>query len=349
MTINKKKVLIGIGVFFVVLFLLEIYLPKSFLKKDIVLYNLERGSSYKEIARDLERRGIIKNAQFFKFYVLVTLQYSKLQAGNYELSESMSITDIVKKFIAGDIVKQRITVIEGWDIEDIAKNLAEKEIYSKENFILATKKDWSTCSASAQSSNQISDCSGFSFEFLNDKPKNVSLEGYLFPDTYYLSEKSLPEELIKFALSNLDKKLTLELRQEISRQKKSLFQIITMASMLEKEVQTLENKKVVSGILWKRIKEGIPLQVDATINYVTGKSDKKVAINDTKIDSPYNTYKYYGLPLGPISNPGMDSILATIYPESSDYWYYLSADGTGKTIFSKTLEEHIEAQRQYFK
>ena len=104
---------------------------------------------------------------------------------------------------------------------------------------------------------------------------------------------------------------------------------------------------MVSGILWKRLAVGMPLQVDATINYITNKNDAGVAIKDTKINSPYNTYKYAGLPAGPISSPGMDSILAAIYPTKNDYWYWLSANGTGKTIFSKTLDQHNIARVKY--
>ena len=122
-----------------------------------------------------------------------------------------------------------------------------------------------------------------------------------------------------------------------------------MASILEKEVKTTEDKKIVSGILWKRLVNDMSLQIDSTINYITNKSEARVAIKDTKIDSPYNTYKYQGLPLGPISNPGIDSILAAIYPIESPYWYYLSASTTGKTIFSKTLLEHNQAVAKYLK
>ena len=121
-----------------------------------------------------------------------------------------------------------------------------------------------------------------------------------------------------------------------------------MASLIEKEVKTPEDKKIVSGILWKRLENSIPLQVDATISYITGKKGDSVSIEETKIDSPYNTYKYKGLPLGPISNPGLESIIASIYPENSDYWYYLSTP-EGKTIFSKTLEEHNIAKAKYLK
>jgi UPF0755 protein len=244
----------------------------------------------------------------------------------------MPVAEIVKKIVEGDVAKNKITIIEGWNLRNIADYLESKKLYSKEDFLMAAKADFSD-----------------DFTFLKEKPKNTGLEGYIFPDTYYLSDKSKPEDFLKVTLFNFDKKLSLELREEILRQKKSIFKIVTMASMIEKEVKTFEDKKIVSGIFWKRIKEGIPLQVDATVNYVTGKNDAKVLLEDTKIDSRYNTYKYYGLPLGPISNPGMDSILAAIYPEKTDYWYYLSADGNGQTIFSKTLDEHNIAKAKYFK
>jgi len=136
------------------------------------------------------------------------------------------------------------------------------------------------------------------------------------------------------------------LREEIQKQDKTIFEIITMASLLEREVRSIDDKKIVSGILWKRLKNKVALQVDATINYITGKKATEGFKEDVKIDSPYNTYKYRDLPLGPISNPGLDSILASIYPEDSDFWYYLSTP-EGETIFSKTLEEHNIARVKY--
>ena len=114
----------------------------------------------------------------------------------------------------------------------------------------------------------------------------------------------------------------------------------------EKEVKSFEERKLVAGILWKRLKGNVPLQVDATISYITGKKTTKISKEETQIDSPFNTYKYKGLPLGPICNPSLDSIIASLYPENSEYWYYLSAPD-GKTIFSKTLEEHNIAKTKY--
>lgn len=175
-----------------------------------------------------------------------------------------------------------------------------------------------------------------------------NLEGFLFPDTYQFPLRVSGEEAAKKMRDNFDKKITPDLREEIKRQGKTIFEIVTMASLLEKEVRNFEDKKMVSGILWNRLDNRIPLQVDATITYITGKKTTKISIEETQIDSPYNTYKYLGLPLGPICNPGLESIISAIYPKSSQYWYYLSIP-EGETIFSKTLEEHNIAKAKYLK
>ncbi len=308
----------------------EIYIPKTHGISPVVFYDVKRGMGDEDVARDLAKQGIIKSSLFFRIYTVVSGNHAKIQAGRYSVSSSMSIAAIVKKFASGDIVKEKITIIEGWGSKDIAKYLESKKLYSQKEFLDAASQDWSQ-----------------GFDFLKDKPAGLGLEGYLFPDTYHVAIGLTPQDLIKIILNNFDKKLAPELRRETASQKKSIFQIVTMASILEKEVKTLDDKKVVAGILWKRIKNGIPLQVDSTINYITDKNDPSASLKDTKINSRYNTYKYAGLPLGPISNPGMDSILAAIYPKESPYLYYLSADGTGKTIFSKTLEEHNIAKARY--
>ena len=319
-----------LAVFYLIVFW-QIYLPKSLSQGPLVVYNVSRGSGVKTIAADLEKKGLIKSGLFFRLYVVALSSHSKLQAGSYHLSETMSVAKIVKKLVLGEVVKNKITIIEGWTMEEIAQYLEEKKLFSKEDFLETTKKDWAK-----------------DFYFLKDKPKDSGLEGYLFPDTYEVLAAEKPEELLKDALGNFEKKVNNDLIEEIGRQKKSLFDIVIMASILEKEVKLAEDKKIVAGVLLKRFKNSMPLQVDATVNYITGKNDPKISLEDSKIDSPYNTYKYRGLPAGPISNPGMDSILAAIYPTKSDYWYYLSADGNGMTVFSKTLEEHNIAKSKYF-
>ncbi len=329
-TKTLKKITSVIGILLLAAFLFvffEIYIPINPISHETITYTVPKGWGDHDIAKDLEKLGIIRSDYFFRFYVIISLQYSSLQAGKYNLSPRMSTYKIVKKMVQGDVLKNKLVIPEGWDIKDIAEYLESKGICSKDDFIQLSNKDFSQ-----------------EFDFLKDKPKNVGLEGYLFPDTYEVSEGQTCQDIIITMLANFEKKLTPELREQIINQEKSIFDIVTMASMIEKEVKTLEDKKIVSGILWKRLKIGMPLQIDATINYITGKNDPGVAIKDTKIDSPYNTYRYKGLPKGPISNPGIDSIAAALNPTDSPYWFYLS---DGRTIFSKTLEEHNTAKAKY--
>ncbi len=296
------------------------------------LYEVKEGAGASLIADELQQKNIINNAFFFKAFVRLFGYQHQLKAGFYNLSSSMSVATLAKKMAVGDVVRERVTVIEGWDLIDISQDLENRRVFTKEDIATALK-----INAAEQ------------FSFLAGRPKGATLEGYLFPDTYYVPHGDTATDFVTQALENFDKKLTPELRAEIAGQKKTIFQIITMASMLEKEVRTLEDKKIVAGIFYKRIQAGMPLQVDATVNYVTRKDSAGVSAKDTQIDSPYNTYKYYGLPKGPISNPGADSILAAIYPEKSAYWYYLSDQKTSETIFSKTLEEHNAAVAKYLK
>jgi len=292
------------------------------------LFDIEKGQGSREISLNLEKDGLIKLAPLFRFYVTTKGISGKLQAGSYLLSSSMNIPQMVDKFINGEVEKIKLVVPEGFNIKDIEKTLS----YFERN-------------SSGISNLKAKDFKG-EFSFLGSVPDQASLEGFLFPDTYTFSYQASDKEIVQKMLDNFNRKISPDLREEIGRQKKTVFQVITMASLIEKEVKTKEDKEIVSGILWKRLKNKIPLQVDATINYLTEKD--KVSIEETKIDSPYNTYIYLGLPIGPISNPGLESIEAAVYPRNSLYWYYLSSPD-GKTIFSKTLEEHNIAKYKYLK
>jgi len=321
----KLRILFIILVIFLSIFFIwqGIYLPKDSHSTEKKIFVIEKGENLFQIAENLEKEDLIKSKFFFDFYVLIKGGQDKLRAGEYFLSPSMNIAEIARKIILGEIAKIIVTIPEGFTVKQIE-------------------------------------------ELLGLKLPGKDLEGFLFPDTYQFqigvgeedkssSSPSLPfrgslvgEEVVKRMRDNFEKKLTPELREEIEKQEKTIFEIVTMASLIEKEVQTLEDRQIVSGILWKRRNHNIPLQVDATINYITGGKTIKVSIEETKIDSPYNTYKYLGLPLGPICNPGLESIRAAVNPEDSDYWYYLSTP-EGETIFGKTLEEHNIAKAQYLK
>lgn len=316
-------------IFGLLIFCWQVYFPAKSGSMEKVEFLAQKGEGDEEIAIRLEQQGLIKNNYFFRFYTIISGSDSKLQAGSYSLSPDMTIPEIVKKFVTGDVIKQKITILEGWDTRDIKEYFVEKNISSAEDFEEALKKDYSN-----------------EFDFLKEKNLNIGIEGYLFPDTYDISLGEKAEDIIKLMLSNFSKKLNTGLREQIISQNKTIFEVITMASIIEKEARTMDDKKIVSGIFWKRLETGMALQSCATVNYITGKNDPGVSLKDLEIDSPYNTYKYRGLPKGPISNPGLDSILAAIYPDQSKYWYYLSTP-SGKIIFSKTFAEQKANQAKY--
>lgn len=327
---NFKKTASLVGIFLLVLFIFfcfEVYVPFNSNSHESIVYAAKKGMGDDEIAKDLQKLGIIRSNWFFRFYVVASLQHSKLQAGRYTLSPKMSVYQIAKKMIQGEAIQETLFIPEGWDLRDIGKYLESKNICKKEEFLESAKADLSN-----------------DFDFLKDKPKDIGLEGYLFPDTYQISGTESCSDIIIMMLENFNKKLTPELRNQISSQKKSIFEVVTMASMIEKEVRSLTDKKIVSGILWKRLSVGMPLQLDSTVNYITDGNDPAVSIKATKIDSPYNTYKYKGLPKGPISNPGMDSIIAALSPTKTAYWFYLS---DGITRYAKTDEEHAANKAKY--
>ncbi len=298
-------ILLALGGFFVISFWYGIKLPKDVNATEEKIFSVEKGQGFSQIAENLEKEGLIRNSSHFKIYALLEGYATSLQAGEYILSSSMPLPEIVQKIVSGDTASITVTIPEGFTVKQIEERL------------------------------------GFSLPGEN-------LEGFLFPDTYHFPANVSGQEVVDRMTENFDRKLTEELREEIKRQGKTVFEIITMASLIEKEVRSLEDKKLVSGVLWKRLEINMPLQVDATIAYITGRRTVRISLQELQIDSPYNTYKYRGLPVGPICNPGLESIIAAIYPQDNEYWYYLSTPES-ETIFSRTLEEHNIAKAKYLR
>lgn len=313
-----------------------IYLPKA--GSHTALITIEKGEDVLQIADKLKKADLIKKKSLFVAYAIVAGKQNKLMAGTYDLATGMNVPEILNMLVSGKVAKVSLTVTEGWNLRDIAKWFENQEMFKKEEFLEA---------AGFSDVPPLKDFSG-DFEFLKEKPKNVSLEGYLFPDTYLFHKGDKPEEIIWQMLKNFEQKLTPELKETIEKQGRTLFQVLTMASLLEKEVKNYQDKQLVAGLLWKRLRTGWLLQVDATLTYLTGKGTPELTKEDFKIDSPYNTYKYPGLPLGPICNPGLESIEAAVYDKDSPYWFYLTTP-EGKTVFSRTLEEHNVAKARYLK
>lgn len=302
-------------------------------------FEIKAGEGVVDVASRLEQQGIISSPFFFRLFVWQSENATKIQAGKYEISPAMSMVEILETFVLGKVLSDEtnIKMLEGWTIDDMEKYLSDKGTLSSGAFSSLAKKpvrDWS-----------------FSFakpDFLQAE-NSTDLEGYLFPDTYRIFQGSSAEDIIKKMLDNFDKKLDPEMRAEIERQGKSLHDVITMASIIEKEVNNEKDAAIVAGILYKRLELGMRLEVDSSVNYATGKSEASASYEDLAVDSPYNTYKNGGLPPGPISNPGLWAIRAALYPETSPYLFYLNRQDTGETIFSKDFEEHVRNKNKYLK
>ncbi|MCK5415920.1 endolytic transglycosylase MltG [Candidatus Parcubacteria bacterium] len=299
------------------------------------VFTILPGDGVSKIALKLKAENLIDSETFFKIYVKQSKKDKDLKAGKYSIASNMSIVEIVDVLVVGGVLNEEITIkiVEGWNNKDIAEYF-DSIGFSGEKFSEIVKK-----------TNEKSE----KFEFLDSIKKGYDLEGYLFPDTYRIFKNASEDEIIDKMLETLDGKLTQKMFDDIKIQKKTLYEIMTMASIIQKEVRSEKDMKLVSGVFWNRIKNSKPLQSCATLAYILGVNKKQYSLEDTQINSPYNTYKNQGLPPGPICNSGFQAIEAAIYPEKSDYFYFLSSFEDGKTIFSKTYNEHLRNKAKYLK
>lgn len=302
------------------------------------IFIVSQGQTGGQVADNLKKENLIRSVFYFKYGIW--RRKPGIKAGEYLISQKSSAEEIIKILTNGEAISREksITIVEGWNSEAIG-NYLEKNTSVKAKYF-------------ASLANAPIGKWKFNFAkpaFLNDAPSGANLEGYLFPDTYRIFNDASAEEIIFKMLENFGAKLPPDIKQAIIGSKKTIYEITTMASIIEKEVRSREDMKIVSGIFWDRIKNVQPLESCATLAYILKINKPQYSIEDTKIDSPYNTYKYRGLPPGPIANPGLNAIMAAIDPEYTDYNYFLSDPAAGKTIFSKTFSEHILNKRQYLK
>lgn len=295
---------------------------------------IEKGDNALEVGEKFANANLITGKYYLAYYLWKNGQLHSLVAGVYEISGGLKIPEVARIITGGEVAVTSIPVTfpEGWTIKKMAERLSANG-FSGEDFLAITQKP----SGELKSK----------YKFLSEVPTGKSLEGYLFPDTYYFAKDASAEDIVEKLLANFNTKITGNMLGEISKQKKSLYEILTMASIIEGEVASDEDRKIVAGLFWNRIVAGMALGSDATLEYVFGDNKKQHSIAETKIDSPYNTYKFKGLPPGPVSNPGILAIEASIFPAQTDFNYFLTDIKTGKTIFSKTFQEHIANKAKY--
>lgn len=294
-----------------------------------VNFVVNEGDGGEEIARYLKNQELIPSAFWFRVYLRLDGESRNLQVGTFELQKGMNYRSIVKRLGVAYQEEVVVTIPEGMTLE---------EMYDRINAVLPIeKKEWDLVVGPE------SPLESHPFIISAKKPDSVSLEGYLFPETYRFFATATAEDVVRVMLAEMEENTKgLALGKH-----KTLHEALTLASIIEKEVRKPETMLVVSGIFHNRLEIGMALQADATVNYITGKDDSSALLKDTQIDSPYNTYKYPGLPPGPISAPGMNAITASVSPATTDYFYYLTSP-EGMIYYGKTFEEHV-ANRQYLR
>lgn len=290
---------------------------------------VEDGDTAGDLAHRLKQENLIKSALAFRALYSFVYPGATVKAGKYELSGSPSLVQTALLFMRGVPDNEKtITIIEGWTIEDIARYLEHEHGIPRAAFRMAAQKNYT-----------------YAYPFLTS---STSVEGYLFPDTYRIFEESSAEEVIGKMLDNFGKKYSADMVAETLRQGRTIQSVVTLASILEREVVGEKDRRIVADIFYRRLAKGMPLQADSTINFITGKKDAQARLIDLEIDSPYNTYTHKGLPPGPIGNPGLSALQAALSPIENPFWFFLTTL-EGEVIYSKTFEEHVKNKLKYLK
>ncbi len=311
--VSKKRAVTAFVVAFLVsLFFLLIFGSKSSFPVGSVM-EIKSGESLQSITVKLKEENIISSEVLFRSMVILFGGEKRVIAGDYLLAKKESTFSIARRLVNGNfgIDNVRITIPEGWNVFQIAD-------YLEKNLVFFDKKTF--------------------LDLAKDK------EGYLFPDTYFVLGSIKSREIIAMMENNFLKR-TSSLEEKISKSGYSKKEIIIMASILEGEALP-EDRNVVAGILWRRLEMGMPLQVDSTFSYINGKNTYELTLDDLKIDSLYNTYKYKGLPPGPINNPGLEAITSALNPIKTKYLYFLT-EKDGTIHYAKTFEEHKKNKELY--
>ncbi len=310
-----------------------------------IAFSVASGSSLTRVSKNLMEQGLIKNSSFFKYYCDFAGLGQKIQAGDYKMTRGMNIFEIADLLTTGDghPITMDITLIPGHTLEDFAA-------YLKEHGIIDTESEFLDLCKTGEG---VTD-----YYFLQDalnegqnSGRKYLLEGYLAPNTYEIYTNAEPLDIIKKLLDQTDYVFHSQWQTRASELNMTMDEVLTLASMIEKEAKKSDFAKV-SAVFHNRLNSNMKLQSDVTIHYVTEERRMSLRSSDLAIESPYNTYKYSGLPVGPICNPSPEAINAALYPDESyiaeKYLYFCSKDpDTGELYFSRTLEEHERATEIY--
>ncbi|MBI3816677.1 endolytic transglycosylase MltG [Candidatus Peregrinibacteria bacterium] len=302
-----------------------------------ILVSIPTGSSVQGIGTILRSKSLIRSGPVFDLYARLHHLQGSLKAGTFYLRPSMSMPEIAQALVRGYSEAAVVTIPEGFTVKEIDGLLAGKGLVKSGELL-----------ACAQA------CDFSAFSFLPQRKERLalrgrSLEGYLFPDTYFVVHDTLtPRSFLERLLSTFQKRVVDGLKTDLAGSKHSLDQIVTMASLIEKETKTDVERPIVAGILWKRLDAKMGLGADASIRYAIGKPNDPLTESDLAIDSPYNLRKFRDFPPTPIGNPGLASIQAALHPNESPYFYYLH-DSNGVIHYAMTNEEQNLNRAKYLR
>ncbi|HEX3010984.1 MAG TPA: endolytic transglycosylase MltG [Syntrophomonadaceae bacterium] len=336
--LNKTTKITGMALvllFVVLLSLFQFYYTRQLLpvnprdKKQIDII-IPDNSNARQIAALLKQKRLIRSESVFLTFARRDHLDNQLKAGHYRFARNQSVKEIAESIAEGRIVTKSFTIPEGFTVQQIGELLVSRHICTDKQWTAALQKD-------------------YNYDFLRKiAPGPHRLEGFLFPDTYSIPDNVTAEQIINIMLKNFDKVWKQDFAATASRKNMDLYKTVVVASMVEREAKLDRERKTIAGVIYNRLNRGMPLQIDATVVFALGVHKDTVTYQDLEINSPYNTYKYAGLPPGPISCPGKASIEAALNPEKHSYYYYL-AQGDGSHYFSKTYAEHLKAKQKYIK
>lgn len=296
-----------------------------------IIIEIPMGSSTTGVGKILEEQGVIRDAGGFKIYSKWKHCDGKLKAGEYTLSPSMTLSEILTILERGNSNTTRFTIPEGLTIEETADILVSAGLVQKDVFL------------------ELIQYGEFDHEFMGELPEGKNrLEGFLFPETYEVFTTADESDIIERMLRQFDAVFTEKSYQRAEELGYSVYDIITIASLIEREARVDEERANIASVIYNRLAAGQQLQIDATVQYALGKQKENLTYKDLEVDSPYNTYQVPALPAGPICSPGKASIEAALYPADTDYYYYVLKSKSETTHnFAKTYDEFLVYKSAY--
>ncbi len=314
-----------------IVFLLAVYfsLPAAGPGADLIPVRVVTGSGTRTIGRELERLHVIRSAECFVVWARLLGAEGRLQAGVYALSPSLPPPIVVLHLKQGQGAQQGVTIPEGFDLAQIAAALTDAGLADGAAFL--------TLAGDPQA--VLADMD------LSFPVPGASLEGYLFPDTYRIAPGTATRTILRTMVARFQQVLAPMIEATPLPAGFDVHALVTLASLVEKEAKVAEERPLIAAVFLKRLELGMPLQSDPSVKYVLPHPPLHLSLEDIAVDSPYNTYKYPGLPPGPIASPGRDAIAAVLAPARTDYLYFV-ARGDGTHIFSRNYQEHLAARRQ---